>query len=63
MADGSSIEIQIGIRLEAENIGMLGSKKVRYFSPHELLSDLQAELTRILAETKIEPSPEDSIDG
>jgi hypothetical protein len=63
MADASSISVNIGITLEAEDMGMLGSKTVRFFSPHELLSDLQTELVLILSPHEPKTEEEVSIDG
>jgi hypothetical protein len=63
MADASSISVNIGITLEAEDMGMLGSKTVRFFSPHDLLSDLQTELALILSLHKTKTEEEESIDG
>lgn len=63
MADGSSIEIRILVILEAEDMGMLGSKKVRDFNCNELLSGLQQSMIEAFEVPESKALQEDSIDG
>jgi hypothetical protein len=63
MADASSIEIRIAIMLEAEDMNMLGSKKVRDFNCNQMLLGLQQSIIEAFTESKPESLSEGKTDG
>jgi hypothetical protein len=63
MADASSIEIRIAVMLEAEDINMLGSKKVRDFNCNQMLLGLQQSIIEAFTESKSKSLSEDKTDG
>jgi hypothetical protein len=49
MSDKSVISLRIGICMETESTGTLASKRIGYYSPHYLLSELREELVTMLS--------------
>jgi hypothetical protein len=63
MADSSCIEIRIVVTLEAEDMGMIGSKKVRDFNCNKLLSELQQSMIEAFTVGEYDSSAKDETGG